>query len=105
MNKAITILLISIFLHGKKITPPYTSPGLAQIHFEVLLNLNPSVEGLVLIQDINPRIHKWNIKIILSFCMNNMAYVSSTIWRIKNQPYNSTSCSDNALHFWVLVTR
>ena len=26
------------------------------------------------------------------------------MWRIKNQPSNSTSCDDNALHLWVLVT-
>jgi hypothetical protein len=28
---------------------------------------------------------------------------SSTMWRIKNQPSHSTSCSDNALRFLVLV--
>ena len=33
-----------------------------------------------------------------------MVHVSSTMWRIKNQPSNSTSCSDNALHLLVLVT-
>ena len=29
--------------------------------------------------------------------MNYMIHVLSTMWRIKNQPSNSTSCSDNAL--------
>ena len=32
-----------------------------------------------------------------------MVHVSSTMWRIKNQPSNSTSCSDNALSLLVLV--
>ena len=32
-----------------------------------------------------------------------MAHVSNTMWRIKNQPSNSTSCSDNALRLLVLV--
>ena len=32
-----------------------------------------------------------------------MIHVSSTMWRIKNQPSNSTSCSDNALHLLVLM--
>ena len=28
-----------------------------------------------------------------------MVHVSNTMWRIKNRPSNSTSCSDNALRF------
>ena len=36
--------------------------------------------------------------------MNYIVHVYSTVWRIKNQPSNSTSCSDNALHLLVLVT-
>jgi hypothetical protein len=32
-----------------------------------------------------------------------MVHVSSIMWRIKNQPSNSTSCSDNALRLAVLV--
>ena len=33
-----------------------------------------------------------------NLCMNYMVHVSSTMWKkIKNQPSNSTSCSDNAL--------
>ena len=35
--------------------------------------------------------------------MNDMIYVSSTMWRIKNQPSNSTSCNDNTLRLLVLV--
>jgi hypothetical protein len=35
--------------------------------------------------------------------MNYMVHVSSSMWKIKNQPSNSTSCSDNALHLLVLV--
>ena len=33
-----------------------------------------------------------------------MAHASNTMWRIKNQPSNSTSCSDNALRLLVFVT-
>ena len=33
----------------------------------------------------------------------SMVHVSNPMWRVKNQPSNSTSCSDNALHLWVLV--
>ena len=33
-----------------------------------------------------------------------MAHVSRTMWRIRNQPSNSTSCSVNALRLLVLVT-
>jgi hypothetical protein len=32
-----------------------------------------------------------------------MVHVSSTIWRVRNQPSNSTSCNDNALHLLVRV--
>ena len=32
-----------------------------------------------------------------------MVHVSSTMWRTKNQPSNSISCDDNALHLLVLV--
>ena len=32
-----------------------------------------------------------------------MVHVSNTMWRIKNEPSNSTSCSHNALHLLVLV--
>jgi hypothetical protein len=39
----------------------------------------------------------------MNLCMNHMVHVSNTMWRIKNQSYNSTSCSDNALHLLVLV--
>ena len=35
--------------------------------------------------------------------MNNRVHVSSTMWRIKNIPCNSTSYSDNALRLLVLV--
>ena len=30
-------------------------------------------------------------------------HVFSTMWRTENQPSNSTSCSDNALHLSILV--
>ena len=33
-----------------------------------------------------------------------MVHVSSTMWRTKNRPSDSTSCSDNALRLLVLVT-
>ena len=62
-----------------------------------------SVERLVHIQDVNPRTHKWNRKLILNLCMNYMVHVSSTMWRIKNQPSNSISCSDNAPRLLILV--
>ena len=35
--------------------------------------------------------------------MKDMVHVPSTLWRIENQPSNSTSCIDNALHLLVLV--
>jgi hypothetical protein len=35
--------------------------------------------------------------------MTYMAHVSNAMWRMKNQPSKSTSCSDNALHLLVLV--
>ena len=43
------------------------------------------------------------IQIRLNLCMNYMVHASNTIWRIKNQPSNSTSCSDNALRLLVLM--
>ena len=30
--------------------------------------------------------------------MKYMVHASNTMWRVKNQPSNSTSCSDNTLH-------
>ena len=42
-------------------------------------------------------------KLILSLCMNYRVHVFSTMWRIKNQPANSTSCSNNALRLLVVV--
>jgi hypothetical protein len=44
-----------------------------------------------------------NTKLISNLCMNYMIHVSNTMWRIKNQPSNSTSCNDNALRLSVLV--
>ena len=40
---------------------------------------------------------------MLNLCMNYMIHVFSKMWRIKNQPSNSTSYSDNALRLLVLV--
>ena len=61
-------------------------------------------QGLVRIQDVNPRIQNSNTNLRLNLCMSYMVHVSSTMWRIKNQSSNSTSCSsDNALHLLVLV--
>ena len=77
--------------------------ALIWVSFQGLSNFSPSVERLVQIQDVNPRIQKWDTKLILNLCMNNMIHISSTMWKIKNQPYNSTSCSDNALRLLVLV--
>ena len=74
-----------------------------EFHFEGLSNFSPLVEGLVWIQDVNLRVQKWNMKLILNLCMNYMVHVSSTMWRIKNQPSNSTSCSDNVLPLLILV--
>jgi len=42
-------------------------------------------------------------KPILNLCMIYMVHASNTMWRIKNQPSNSTSSSDNALRLLVLV--
>ena len=80
-----------------KLKPSY------EFHFEGLWNFCPSVEGLVQIQDVNPRIYKWYTKLILNLFMNYVVHVFSTMWRIKNQACNPTSCSDNALQFLVLV--
>ena len=84
--------------HCSRLKPSY------EFHFEGLSNFNASIEGLVQIQDVNPRIQNWNTKLILNLCMNYMVYVFSTMWRIKNQPSNFTSCNDNAPHLLVLVT-
>ena len=71
-------------------------------HFEGVSNFSASVEGLV--QDVDPWVWKWNKeKLILNLCMNHMVHVFNTMWRIKNQPSNSTSCSDNTLHLLVLA--
>ena len=55
----------------------------------------------------NPRCRSKNIEMkyipVLNLCMNYVVHVSSTMWRIKNGPSNSTSCSDNALRLLVLV--
>ena len=40
---------------------------------------------------------------MLNLCLNYMVHVSSTMSRVKNQPSNSISCSDNALRLLVLV--
>ena len=74
-----------------------------EFHFEGLSNFNSSVERLVQIQDVNPRIQKWNTKLVLNLCINYMVHVSSTTWRIKNQPSNPTSRSDDALRLLVIV--
>ena len=74
-----------------------------EFHFEGLSNFSISVEGLVQIQDVKPRIWKWSTQLILNLCMNYMIHVFSIMWRIKNQPSNITSCSDNALRLLVLV--
>ena len=75
-----------------------------EFHFEGLSNFSLSVEGLVQIQDVNPRIIlKWNTKFIMKLCISYMVHVSSTMWRIKNQPSDSTSWSDNTLHLLVFV--
>jgi hypothetical protein len=74
-----------------------------KFHFEGLSNFSPLVEELVQIQDINPRIQKWNIKLISNLCMYYMVHVSSTMWSIKNQPSNSISYSNNVIRLLVLV--
>ena len=74
-----------------------------EFHFEGLWNFRASVEGLIQIQDINLRISKWNIKVVLNLCMNYMIHVSNILWRIKNQSLNSTSWSDNTPRLFILV--
>ena len=79
---------------------------LCEFCFEGLSNFSVSIEGegLVQIQNANPRTYyKWNIKLILYLCMDYVVCVSSTTWRVKNQPSNPNSCSDNALRLLVLV--
>ena len=44
--------------------------------------------------------HMTHIKLVHEFYM---IHVSNTMWRVKNQPSHSTSCSDNALRLLVLV--
>ena len=46
---------------------------------------------------------KWNTKLIQNSCMSYVVYVTSLMWRFKNQSSTSTSCIDNALHLLVLV--
>ena len=74
-----------------------------EFHFEGLSNFSTSIEELVQVQDVNPRIKKWNTRLILNLCMNYMVHVSSTIWRIKHQPFNSPACSDSALRLLALA--
>ena len=82
-----------------KLRPSY------EFHFEGLSNFNPSIEGSVQLQGLNPRNQKCSTKLILQSCMNYKVHVSSTMWRSENQPSNSTSCGDCALLRWlVLVT-
>ena len=40
---------------------------------------------------------------MLNLCMNCMVHVCSIMWRIKNQPSHSISCSDNVLRLLVLM--
>jgi hypothetical protein len=76
-----------------------------KFQFEALSYFNSSIKGLIQIQDVNLRIYiemkdKTHIKLVHEFYM---IHVSSTMWRIKNQPSNSTSWSDNTLRLLVLV--
>ena len=54
-----------------------------EFHFEGLSYFSLSVEELVQIQDFNPRIQKWNTKLILNLCMNYMAHVFNTMWNLR----------------------
>ena len=45
---------------------------------------------------------KYKIHITL-VCINYVVHVSTTMWRIKNRPSNSTSCSDNTNTLCLLV--
>ena len=87
--------------------PHSTGSSATNGRFSQWSRLKPSYEfhfeGLVQIQDVNPRIHNWNTKLILNLCMKYMVHVFSTMWRSKDEPSNSTSYSDNALHMLVLV--
>ena len=76
-----------------------------EFHFEGLSNFNAAVEGLVQIQYVDPRIHIWITNLVLNLCMKYMVHVSTTMWITKNQPSNSTSCSDNAIRLLILVAR
>ena len=40
----------------------------------------------------------------LNLCMKYMIHIFNIMWRIKNQPSNSTSCSENAVRLLILVT-
>ena len=42
-------------------------------------------------------------KVIANLCIVYMVHVFSTMWCIKNEPSNSTSCIDNVLRLLVLV--
>ena len=42
-------------------------------------------------------------KFIVNLCMSYMVHVFNTMWRIENEPSNSTHCSDSALRSLVLV--
>jgi hypothetical protein len=77
--------------------------ALIWVSFWMAINFSPSVEGLVQNQGVNPRIKKWDTKSILNLHMNYIVHLFSTMWRIKNWPSNSISCSDNALRLLVLV--
>ena len=71
-----------------------------EFHFEGLSNFK-GFESKMSIQEYRNGIQN---SYILNLCMNYTVYVSSTMWRNKNQPSNSsTSCSDNALHLHILV--
>ena len=78
-----------------------------EFRFEGILNFRSSAEGRA---HSNSRCQSKNIetKMQTSYktCarMNYMVHVFSTMWRVKNQPSNSTSCSDNAPRLLVLVT-
>ena len=64
-----------------------------EFHSEGLSNFSPSVERLVQIQDVNPRIcRNENTELVLNLCMKCMVHVSNTMRRFKNHPSNSTSC-------------
>ena len=74
-----------------------------EFHFEGLSNFSSSIERLLQIQRQSKNIEmKYKIHIELVHGIN-MVHVSSIMWRIKNQPSNFISCSDNAVRLLVLV--